>query len=547
MKGHATEAHRPRRPVSPASARGVVRRGLLTVSTTVALLVSPLLVAPALADPTAVIGGPYPNPGIVGEPVTFTGSIDDSEDIKFFFWDFGDGSASKRDKKGSATHTYLKAGDYLVTLTVLIGDDDDDDDSATATATTTATIVEPNLPMPTVSISQPASGATVGGTVSIVAMTSNDAPILNVQFLVDGVNVGADNNPPWSATWDSTTSTNGQHTLTAIAADTTGRTSQDSVSVTVDNNAPLPVQITNPVGGAVVSGTISIKATSERAARVQFFVDGTVVGTDLFGFNGWSATWNTAGTSDGAHTIAATATSSQGQTSTDTITVTVNNSPTTTTTTTGPTTTTTLPATTTTTTATAGSTTTATTNTSATNPTTTSTNPTTTSSTAALTLEVLDLGIAATVRAIGLSATSFAVAPLALSPGEEITLTLQLQALLPGFSEVLFLLDGSQLGEPAAVTTGPEMTFTRVLPADLSVGQHRVEVVTDEDPPRVLASRSVGVAVGQGASTPLEQPAAPSSMSTTRLLPVIGGLAGAGAIAAVWRNRRRWLPRRTRL
>ncbi|MGZ8755463.1 MAG: Ig-like domain-containing protein [Acidimicrobiia bacterium] len=503
---------------------------------------SPLLVAPALADPTAVIGGPYPNPGIAGEPVAFdgTGSNGDSEDIKFFFWDFGDGSASKRDNKGSATHTYLKAGDYLVTLIV------EDDDGETATATTTATIVEPNLPMPTVSISQPAPGATVGGTVSIVATTSNDARILDVQFLVDGVNIGADNNPPWSATWDSATSTNGQHTLTAIAADITGLTSRDSVSVTVDNNAPLAVQITDPVGGAVVSGIISIKATSESAARVQFFVDGNVVGTDLFGFNGWSAMWNTAGTSDGAHTIAATATSRQGQTATATITVTVNNSPTTTTTTTSPTTTTSLPATTTTTTATAGSTSTATTNTSATNPTTTSTNPTTTSSTPALTLEVLGLGIEATVRAIGLSATSFTVAPLALSPGEEITLTLQLQALLPGFSEVLFLLDGSQLGEPAAVTTGPEMTFTRVLPADLSVGQHRVEVVTDEDPPRVLASRSVGVAVSLGASTPFEQPAAPSSMSTTWLLPVIGGLAGAGAIAAVWRNRRRWLPRRTR-
>jgi PKD repeat protein len=527
--------------VSPGNARRVVRRSLLTVSTTVALLVSPLLVAPALADPTAIIGGPYPNPGIVGVPVVFdgTGSIGDSADIRFFFWDFGDGSAAKRDNKGSATHTYLKADDYLVTLIV------EDENGDTATATTTATIVEPDLPMPTVSISQPASGATVGGTVSIVATTSNDALILDVQFLVDGVNIGVDHNPPWSATWDSTTSTNGQHTLTAIAADITGRTSQDSVSVTVDNNAPLAVQITDPVGGAVVSGTISIKATSESAARVQFFVDGTVVGTDLFSFNGWSATWNTAGTSDGAHTIAATATSRQGQTATDTITVTVNNSPTTTTTT-SPTTTTTLPATTTTTTATAGSTTTATTNTSATNPTTTSTNPTTTSSTPALTLEVLGLGIEATVRAIGLSATSFAVAPLVLSPGEEITLTLQLQAQLPGFSEVLFLLDGSQLGEPAAVTTGPEMTFTRVLPADLSVGQHRVEVVTNEDPPRVLASRSVGVAVSRGASTPLEQPAAPSSMSTTWLLPVIGGLAGAGAIAAVWRNRRRWLPRRTR-
>jgi hypothetical protein len=159
---------------------------------------------------------------------------------------------------------------------------------------------------------------------------------------------------------------------------------------------------------------------------------------------------------------------------------------------------------------------------------------------------VLGQTIEAAAHAIGLSATSFSVAPLAWSPGEEITLTLQLEAVLPGFSEVRFLLDGSPLGEPAAVTTGSELTFTRVLPVDLSVGQHRVEVVTDEDPPQVLASRSVGVAVSLAASTPLEQPLAPSSMSTTWLLPTIGALAGASLIAAAWRNRRRWLPRRTR-
>jgi hypothetical protein len=146
------------------------------------------------------------------------------------------------------------------------------------------------------------------------------------------------------------------------------------------------------------------------------------------------------------------------------------------------------------------------------------------------------------------SATAFTVAPLAWLPGDEITVTLRLEAIVSGFSTVLFLLDGSQLGEPAKVTTGVESTFPRRLPDDLSIGQHRIELVTEEDPSRVLASRSVGVS--PSAQSPALENGTPGSTDSDTsgfpLLPILLVLAITAVGTVAWRYRRRWLPRRTR-
>lgn len=528
MKGHLFQ----RRPVpgrgTSRTTAGTAGRRLLAALITLAWLMSPALAAPALAALTADPGGPYT--GGVGEKVQFdgTGSTAEGGRIVDYQWDFGDG-ATQRDRNGSTTHAYQSAGVFTVTLTVVdnVGD--------TSTAATTATIVEFDAPLAvTVSITQPAPNALVSGTVSIAATTSADLLVVSVEFLVDGISVGTDDRPAWSITWNTTAGADGGHTLTAIATDVLGRTSQDSIPVTVVNDRVPTVRITDPAYGAVVAGTVSIvAAASDDTTGVGFFIDGKSIGLDLSGVDGWWAAWNTTGTSNGDHTIAVIATNGQGKAATDTIAVTVGNAPTTTTTTT-------------TTAAAATTTTTATTTTAAT--TTTKPVPTTSTTVATnATLEVLGQMIQATTRAIGLSATSFTVEPLALVPGDEITLTLQLDARVGGISRVIFLLDGLMLGDPAVVTTGAELTFTRVLPADLSVGQHRIEVVTDEDPPEVLASRSVGVAVSlAGQAGSLEPVVLGAQRSTSFLLPVMGVIAIAGMVAATWHNRRRWLPRRTR-
>jgi hypothetical protein len=119
---------------------------------------------------------------------------------------------------------------------------------------------------PTVTMTAPAAGATVRGTITVSATAADNVGIVGVQFKLDGVNLGvADTTGPYSITWDTTTATNGTHTLTAVATDTAGgTTTSDPVTVTVSNGAPptdpQPVIWTSAVNVAVSGNTITKNA-----------------------------------------------------------------------------------------------------------------------------------------------------------------------------------------------------------------------------------------------------------------------------------------------
>jgi hypothetical protein len=97
-----------------------------------------------------------------------------------------------------------------------------------------------DLTPPTVSITSPTGGATVNGSVTITANAADNVGVANVQFLVNGVNLGApDTTSPYSAAWNTTSGPNGSYTLTAVATDTAGnQTTSAPVTVTVSNLAP---------------------------------------------------------------------------------------------------------------------------------------------------------------------------------------------------------------------------------------------------------------------------------------------------------------------
>jgi hypothetical protein len=63
--------------------------------------------------------------------------------------------------------------------------------------------------------------------------------IAGVQFQLDGANLSAeDTTSPYSITWNTTTATNGSHTLTATARDAAGNTTTSAgVTLTVNNAA----------------------------------------------------------------------------------------------------------------------------------------------------------------------------------------------------------------------------------------------------------------------------------------------------------------------
>lgn len=91
---------------------------------------------------------------------------------------------------------------------------------------------------PNVSLLAPASGATVSGLTTVAAnASSTSSTITTVQFVLDGSNLGsALTNAPYYLTWDTTKTTAGAHTLTAIAYDASGLSaSATAFTITVDN------------------------------------------------------------------------------------------------------------------------------------------------------------------------------------------------------------------------------------------------------------------------------------------------------------------------
>jgi len=100
---------------------------------------------------------------------------------------------------------------------------------------------------PTVSITAPANGATVKGTVNVQATASDPDGIAKVEFLDNGVLKYTDMSAPYSWSWDTVplTVAEGAHTITARAYDGVGKTGDAQISVVVDNTTFDDVPKTN--------------------------------------------------------------------------------------------------------------------------------------------------------------------------------------------------------------------------------------------------------------------------------------------------------------
>ena len=100
----------------------------------------------------------------------------------------------------------------------------------------------PDTTPPSVSIASPGNGATVQGTVTVSASASDNVGVAGVQFFGDGIALGPEvTAAPYSISADTTKSSNGLHTVTAIARDAAGNsTTSAPITVTVSNAAPAP-------------------------------------------------------------------------------------------------------------------------------------------------------------------------------------------------------------------------------------------------------------------------------------------------------------------
>ena len=109
--------------------------------------------------------------------------------------------------------------------------------------TVTVSNIAPVDNPPTVTITNPADGATVNGTINITASASDDKGVTQVEFFLDNVSMGVDTAAPYQMSWNTTTAMNGSHQVKAVATDTINQTGVDVNSVTVNNTAASNMHI----------------------------------------------------------------------------------------------------------------------------------------------------------------------------------------------------------------------------------------------------------------------------------------------------------------
>jgi subtilisin family serine protease len=89
---------------------------------------------------------------------------------------------------------------------------------------------------PTTSITSPANGATVSGTVTVSASASDAGGVTRVEVYADGGLVGSDTTAPYQVAWNTASVANGNHALQTRAYDAAGNVGSSAlVSVTVSN------------------------------------------------------------------------------------------------------------------------------------------------------------------------------------------------------------------------------------------------------------------------------------------------------------------------
>lgn len=159
--------------------------------------------------------------------------------------------------------------------------------------------VNNDIAAPSVSISAPAGGASLSGTVTVSAAASDNVGVVGVQFRLDGGNLGAeDTAAPYSVSWNTAGSRDGSHTLTAVARDAAGN-SRISAPVTVTvANAPPPPPPPPPAAQRFEESDPAVAFSAGwSAAPSRSWSGGGAVATSLpgaqasFSFTGTSVAW----------------------------------------------------------------------------------------------------------------------------------------------------------------------------------------------------------------------------------------------------------------
>ncbi len=219
---------------------------------------------------------------------------------------------------GSATScawntTNLANGSYTVTVTAR------DAAGNNQAVSRGVTVSNADKTAPTVTISSPASGAKVSGTVTVTFSAADSVGVTSITVAAGGTAICSLAGTATSCAWDSTKFPNGTITLSVTAKDKAGNSQSVARSVTVNNpvaDATKPtVSFTTALAGTIAKGSVLVGVTSSdnvKVTKVVLAANGNTFCT-LTTPTG-SCTWNTLTSPNGSVTVTATAYDAAGNT-----------------------------------------------------------------------------------------------------------------------------------------------------------------------------------------------------------------------------------------
>jgi hypothetical protein len=124
---------------------------------------------------------------------------------------------------------------------------------------------------PTISLTAPQSGATLAQTITLTANATCGLALNNVQFKLDGANLGSavSGSGPWyTLSWNTLTASDGPHVLSAVASNVAGVSgASNNLSVTVANSVGPVISLVTATSitssGATISWTTNASADSQ--------------------------------------------------------------------------------------------------------------------------------------------------------------------------------------------------------------------------------------------------------------------------------------------
>jgi hypothetical protein len=190
--------------------------------------------------------------------------------------------------------------------------------AATAVDQALSTIGTSDVTAPIVSMLSPGSGSSVSGVIIVEASANDNIGVASVTLSLDGIVVGNYSEGPFSLAWDTMTSSNGSHTLSATARDFAGNSGGASRNVTVSNapgSMPPQISITSPTQNARVSGSVSVYANATddlSVTKVELYVDGKMITSSRSA--PFTTKWDTKKVIAGTHTLQCRAYDGNGNT-----------------------------------------------------------------------------------------------------------------------------------------------------------------------------------------------------------------------------------------